>query len=60
MEDKKLRWGVISTSNIGRVAVNPAIQASYNGELLAVASRDESAAREFAEKEGIPEYFGSY
>ena len=38
MSDRKLGWGVISTSNIGRVAVNPAIQASNNGELLAVAA----------------------
>ncbi|TFH60881.1 MAG: Gfo/Idh/MocA family oxidoreductase, partial [Gemmatimonadales bacterium] len=53
-------WGVLSTSNIGRIAVNPAIQASSNGELLAVASRTEPAAREFAAKGGIPEYFGSY
>jgi len=60
MSERKLRWGVLSTSNIGRVAVNPAIQASSNGELLAVASRTESAAREFAEKAGIPQHFGSY
>jgi len=60
MSERKLRWGVISTSNIGRAAVNPAIQASHNGELMAVASRNEQAAREFAEKEGIPEHFGSY
>ena len=49
MSEKKLRWGVISTSNIGRVAVSPAIQASSNGELLAVCSRNEPAARAFAE-----------
>jgi predicted dehydrogenase len=51
---------VISTSNIGRVAVNPAIQASRNGELLAVASRDLRAARDFAEASGIPEHHGCY
>ena len=60
MSDRKLRWGVISTSNIGRVAVNPAIQASSNGELVAVASRTEEAAKEFAEKAGIPKAYGSY
>ena len=60
MSDKKLRWGVLSTSNIGRVAVNPAIQASHNGELVAVASRTEERAREFAEKSGIPTAYGSY
>jgi predicted dehydrogenase len=60
MADKKLRWGVLSTSNIGRAAVNPAIQASRNGKLVAVASRDEQKAREFAQKLGIPKYYGSY
>jgi len=60
MSEKKLRWGVISTSNIGRVAVNPAIQASHNGELVAVASRTEEAAKAFAEKSGIPTAYGSY
>ena len=56
----RLRWGVISTANIGRAAVNPAIQASGNGELVAVASRDEQTAREFADRQGIPEHYGSY
>ncbi len=60
MSERRLRWGVISTSNIGRAAVNPAIQASYNGELVAVASRSGEAAREFAEKSGIPTAYGSY
>lgn len=58
--DRKLRWGVISTANIGRAAVNPAIQASANGQLLAVASRDEGRAREFARLAGIPRAYGSY
>lgn len=60
MSEKKLSWGVLSTSNIGRIAVNPAIKASTNGELVAVASREESVAQDFADKEGIPEYFGDY
>ena len=60
MLERKLRWGVISTSNIGRRAVNPAIQASSNGELLAVASREEGRAREFAEEGSIPTFYGSY
>jgi xylose dehydrogenase (NAD/NADP) len=60
MSEKKLRWGVISTSNIGKVAVNPAIQASHNGELVAVASRTEEAARAFADESGIQRAHGSY
>ena len=60
MSERRLRWGVISTSNIGRKAVNPAIRASCNGELLAVASRDEARARAFSEEEGVPVSYGSY
>ena len=56
----RVRWGVISTANIGRVAVNPAIQASSNGTLVAVASRDGSVARRFAEAHGIPGSYGAY
>jgi len=55
-----VRWGVMSTANIGRAAVNPAIQASANGELVAVASRDEERARSFAADHGIPRHHGSY
>lgn len=55
-----VRWGVISTANIGRAAVNPAIQASSNGELVAVASRSDGAARTFAKEWGIADHYGSY
>ena len=60
MVDKKLSWGVISTANIGRAAVIPALQHSSNGELVAVASRDEEKARVFAAKQGISRAYGSY
>src|SRR5437660_6859904 len=60
MTDKKLRGGVLSTANIGRAAVIPAIQHTANGELRAVASRDEQKAREFAAKLNIPASYGSY
>ena len=57
---ERLRWGVLSTANIGRAAVNPAIQASRNGTLVAVASRDSERARAFAQKWGMPRHYGSY
>jgi predicted dehydrogenase len=60
MSDRKLRWGVLSTARIGKNAVNPAIQRSGNGELVAVASRDADRARAFAEEGGIPTSYGSY
>ena len=56
----KLRWGVLSTANIGRVAVNPALQASSNGELLAVASRDPGQAARLRPKWGIPRHHHGY
>lgn len=60
MSERRVRWGVLSTANIGRWAVNPAIRASANGELVAVASRDGERARAFAAEHGIPRYHDSY
>lgn len=60
MKEKKLRWGVISTANIGRAAVIPALKCAGNGELVAVASRSEEKAQDFADKQGIPRAYGSY
>ncbi len=39
-----IRWGILSTANIGINAIAPAIQASANGRLLAVGSRDTKRA----------------
>jgi predicted dehydrogenase len=55
-----MKWGVISTANIGRKAVIPAIQASNNGEVIAVASRDLKKAQEFAGELDIPRSYSSY
>lgn len=60
MANDKLTWGVLSTANIGRAAVNPAIRASDNGELIAVASRDAERAAAFAEQWDIARHYGSY
>ena len=60
IDAEPLRWGVLSTANIGRAAVNPALQASRNGVLSAVASRDADRANAFAREHGIPRAYGSY
>lgn len=60
MSDQRIKWGVISTANIGRWAINPAIQASINGDLVGVASRDTQTAADFAEQWSIPRSYGSY
>lgn len=56
----KMRWGVISTANIGRVAVIPALQRAQNAEVVAVASRDLERAQAFADELGISRSYGSY
>lgn len=60
MTTPTLRWGVLSTANIGRAAVIPAIHRAHNGTLVAVASRDGQRARAFAEANDIPRSYDSY
>jgi predicted dehydrogenase len=59
-ENKKLRWGIISTARIGAGQVIPAIHQSNNGVVAAVGSRDIERGREFAAKNNIPKVYGSY
>jgi predicted dehydrogenase len=54
-----MNFGVLSTANIGRAAVIPAIQDSDH-EVTAVASRDPDRAREFADEVGIDRAYGDY
>ena len=54
------RWGILSTAKIAREFVIPAIQTSANGNVHAIASRDEARARELADRVGAPLSFGSY
>jgi predicted dehydrogenase len=60
MSTQQLRWGILSTANIGRSSVIPAIQHSRNGIVAAVASRDLAKAQAFADQLGIPQVYGSY
>ncbi len=59
-EDSVTRWGVISTANIGVKAVIPAIQASRNGRLVAIGSRDLARAERVALRERGARAWGSY
>ena len=56
----KLRWGILSTADIGVAKVIPAIQNAHNSEVIAISSRDASKAEAAASQLGIPEAFGSY
>jgi len=55
-----LRWGVLGTAGIAKSQVIPAIQASANGRVVAVAGRDAARTRAFAEASGIPAALESY
>lgn len=56
----KVRWGILSTANIGRAALVPALHAASNAELVAVASRDLERAFGYATRYNIPHSYGSY
>ncbi len=57
---QKLRWGVLSTANIGRTKVIPAIQSSLFGEVVAIASRTQESAEKAAKELGIKHAYSSY
>ena len=56
---KKIRWGVLSTANIGRTQVIPAIRRADNAELIAIASRTDKVHAAALELE-IPKAYESY
>jgi len=56
----KLRWGVLSTANIGLKKVLPAMQQGRFTTIAAIASRDLEKAREAAAALNIPKAYGSY
>ena len=56
----KVRWGVLSTANIGREKVIPGISGSKTGHVAAIASRGIERAEEAAKALGIPKAYGSY
>nr|WP_201762341.1 Gfo/Idh/MocA family oxidoreductase [Pseudarthrobacter psychrotolerans] len=56
---EKLRWGVLGTARIVRKTI-PALQETKNGEVVGIASRTEEKAKEYADKHGVPQAFGSY
>jgi predicted dehydrogenase len=57
---KKLRFGVLSTANIGLKKVIPAMQQGELTTVAAIASRDLEKARNAAAQLGIPTAYGSY
>ncbi len=59
MTNRILNWGLLSTANINRSLITP-LNASKRNRLLAVASRSQATADEYAREWKIPRAFGSY
>ena len=57
---KKIRWGVLSTANIGLKKVIPGMQRCQHATVDAIASRDLAKARDTAASLGIARAYGSY
>ena len=55
-----LRWGILSTADIGRRKVIPAMQKARRCRVVAIGSRDIAVARDVAAELGIPRAHGSY
>lgn len=57
---RKVRWGQISTADIGLKKVLPGMMRGKYSEIAAVSSRDLASARKAAKALGIPKAYGSY
>ena len=57
---RKVRWGVLSTANIGTKKVIPGMMRGELTAIVAIASRDLAKAKQAAAPLGIPTAYGSY
>jgi predicted dehydrogenase len=56
----ELHWGILSTADIGRTKVIPAIQRARRCRVVAIASREPGRARQVADELTIPAAYGTY
>ncbi len=59
MSNRRVKWGIIGTGGIAQTYA-AGVKASESGEVVAVGSRGETSAKEFAAKNGIARAHGSY
>jgi len=57
---RKIKWGIVGTAKIAETAIIPAIKKSKNSELIAIGSRSNITALNFAKKHGIKKIYNSY
>jgi predicted dehydrogenase len=56
----KVRWGILSTSKFAIEKIIPALLKCERVDVAAIASRDQSKAKDVAIRFGIPKAYGSY
>ncbi|MBR2185939.1 MAG: Gfo/Idh/MocA family oxidoreductase [Lachnospiraceae bacterium] len=56
----KVRWGILGTANIAKVATIPGMKEAENCELYAIAGRSAEKANAFKEEFGFEKAYGSY
>ena len=56
----RLRWGIMGCARISRRGLIPGLRASQSGDLVAIASRTATTAREWATEFSIPQSHSSY
>ena len=56
----KLRWGILSTADIGRRKVIPGMKKAARCDVVAIGSRDAATAQHVADELDIPRVHGSY
>ncbi len=59
VNQRKLRWGVLSAARINRRTI-PGFQAAYNAEVIAIASRDPQKGRDAAAQWNIGKVYEGY
>src|SRR5919109_3764214 len=57
---KKIRWGILSTSNFTLTKIIPAVRKCKYAEFTAIASRELQKAQRVAAEQGIARAYGSY
>ncbi len=57
---RRVHWGILSTAKIATQKVIPALQKSELCEVLAIASRNQTAADQAAKNLGVPRAYSSY
>jgi predicted dehydrogenase len=56
----RIRWGVLGAAKIAREHVIPAIQASHNGRVVALTSRNATKGAQACERAGIERLYADY